>query len=227
MREYGEENFTVEVLQQGYEDNYQYINERQQYWIQKKQSYCGTGLGYNMDKGGSNKNHSKKLTDQEIQEVKRILKQEQDTFLDIQQKFNISAPFLSAINHGTYFFNDKEQYPLRKYYKEDNDYDELIDLLLHSSLSLKQISQQLEMGYSTVKKINAGTLRKGLYPTYPIRTKTANEQRADKIKDLLLNTDFSKTEISKMTKASMETVRRVNIGEVFYDNKLSYPLRSL
>ena len=83
------------------------------------------------------------------------------------------------------------------------------------------------MGYSTVKKINAGTLRKGLYPTYPIRTKSANEQRADKIKDLLLNTDFSKTEISQMTKASMETVRRVNIGEVFYDNKLSYPLRNL
>jgi len=25
------------------------------------------------------------------------------------------------------------------------------------------------MGYSTVKKINAGTLRKGLYPNYPIR----------------------------------------------------------
>ena len=83
------------------------------------------------------------------------------------------------------------------------------------------------MGYSTVKKINAGTLRKGLYPTYPIRTKSANEQRADKIKDLLLNTDFSKIEISQITKASMETVRRVNVGEVFYDNKLSYPLRSL
>jgi len=28
MREYGEENFIVEVLEKGYKNNYEYVNER-------------------------------------------------------------------------------------------------------------------------------------------------------------------------------------------------------
>ena len=83
------------------------------------------------------------------------------------------------------------------------------------------------MGYSTVKKINAGTLRKGLYPTYPIRTKSANEQRADQVKELLLTTNSTYKEIRKLTTASEETIRRINKGLVFKDEKLSYPLRNL
>lgn len=134
---------------------------------------------------------------------------------------------MSAINHGTYFYDDRIEYPIRKYYKEDEDYDELIDLLLNSTLTLAEIAKQLNLGYSTVKKLNAGTLRKGLYPTYPIRKKSANQQRAEQIKDLLLNSDYSKKEIAKITNASDETVRRVNIGQVFKDDTLSYPLRSL
>ena len=85
----------------------------------------------------------------------------------------------------------------------------------------------LGIGHSTVKKINAGTLRKGLYPSYPIRKKSANEQRADKIKDLLLNTDMTKAQIAILTGASLETVKRVQTGQVFKDNKLSYPLKHL
>ena len=47
----------------------------------------------------------------------------------------------------------------------------------------------------------------------------------DQIKDLLINTDYTKTEIALLTNASDETVRRVNIGESYYDPKLTYPLR--
>lgn len=52
------------------------------------------------------------------------------------------------------------------------------------------------MGYSTVKKINAGTLRKGLYPTYPIRKKNVREIRADNIKQLLATTTLSNLKIA-------------------------------
>ena len=89
------------------------------------------------------------------------------------------------------------------------------------------ISEILNISYSTVKKINAGTMRKGLYPTYPIRKKSVNEIRADKIKKLLLTTQKTNAEIAKMTNASEETVRRINIGETFKDEKLSYPLKNL
>ena len=92
---------------------------------------------------------------------------------------------------------------------------------------MSDIAKQLNIGYSTVKKINAGTLRKGLYPTYPIRSKSANEMRADKIKDLLLHTKITKTKISEMLDVDLDTIRRINIGQCFKDNNLSYPLRNL
>ena len=85
----------------------------------------------------------------------------------------------------------------------------------------------LNIGYSTVKKINEGKLRKGLYPTYPIRKKSANEIRADKIKQLLLTTDKTNKEIAKIVNSSEETVRRIKNGQSFKDKKLSYPLSNL
>ena len=100
-------------------------------------------------------------------------------------------------------------------------------MLLNSTYSYTKIAEMLNIGQSTIKKINAGTLRHGLYPTYPIRKKSANEQRADKIKELLLTTTFTNKEIGQMIGASEETVRRIKIGQSFKDEKLSYPLSNL
>ena len=47
------------------------------------------------------------------------------------------------------------------------------------------------------------------------------------IKYLLLNTNYSKKEIMEIANCSDETVRRVNIGESFHEEKLNYPLRNL
>ena len=92
-------------------------------------------------------------------------------------------------------------------------------------MTLKQISEKLNIGYSTVKKINAGTLRHGLSNTYPIRDKSVYEIRADIVKNLLINTNLTKAEIMLQAKVSEETVRRINIGETHYDSNLTYPLR--
>ena len=226
IREYGEQNFEISVLEKGYNNDINYINSREQFWVEKLQSFRGTGLGYNSDHGGCNKNHSKKLTDEEIQEIKDTLKKDlNQSFLDIQEKYNISASFLSSINHGYYFYDDREKYPLRKFYKDNSAYDELIELLLNSNLSLAEIARQLNLGYSTVKKINAGTLRHGLYPTYPIRKQTPNEIRAKKIKELLMTTNFSNSQIAKIVNISYESVRKVKNGQSYYDSKLSQPLK--
>ena len=166
------------------------------------------------------------VTITELQALKEDIKQG-IPYYELEQKYNISASFISSINNGVYFQNDKETYPLFKYYKSDKDYDELIDLLLNSTYSYTKIAEMLNISQSTVKKINAGTLRHGLYPTYPIRTKSANEQRADKIKELLLTTKLSNLQIGEMVGASEETVRRIKLGKVFKDDKLSYPLSNL
>lgn len=226
IREYGEENFEITLIEKLYTDDIEEVNKREQYWIKEKNSYCGNGAGYNMDSGGGRKEHSKILSDEELKEVKKKIK-EGIPYYDIEKAYGISSGFISSINNGIYFFDENEEYPLYKYYKDDSDYDELIDLLLNSEYSLKRISEMLNMGYSTVKKINTGTLRKGLYPTYPIRKKSVNEMRADKIKKLLLTTNYSNLKIANIVNASEETVRRIKIGESFKDEKLSYPLSNL
>lgn len=223
IRQYGEDNFEITVLEKLYNDDIDEVNQREQYWINKMNSYCGNGCGYNMDLGGGNKSNRRILTPNEIVEIKKEIK-DGVPYIDIQSKYGVSASYVSSINNGIYYFDEKESYPLYKYYKEDKDYDELIDLLLNSTYSLSKIADILNMGYSTVKKINAGTLRKGLYPTYPIRTKSANEQRADKIKQLLITMDATNAQIALMTNSSSETVRRIRNGETYRDEKLSYPL---
>ena len=226
IREYGENNFEITLIEKLYTDDIKEVNQREQYWIKEKNSYCGNGAGYNQDLGGSRRGYSSILSQKELKEVKEKIKNG-ITYYDIEKDYNISASFISSINNGIYFFDENENYPLYKYYKEDNDYDELIELLLHSEYSLRKISEMLGLGYSTVKKINAGTLRNGLYPTYPIRIKSANEMRADKIKRLLLTTNYSNKEIAEIINSSEETVRRIKIGETFRDEKLSYPLSNL
>ena len=226
IREYGEANFDIDVLEKIYSNDKAEVDEREKYWIKKLESHCSTGKGYNVSWGGDSREHSRKWTIDEIKDMKRQIKLGVP-FLDITNQYQASASFLSSLNHGQYYSEEGESYPLFKYYKEDDDYDELIDLLLNSTYSLADIAKRLELGYSTVKKINAGTLRKGLYPTYPIRKKSTNEQRADKIKELLLTTSYSNLEIARLTNASEETIRRIKNGECYYDAKLSYPLKNL
>ena len=225
IREYGEENFEITLLEKLFTNDIQEVNEREKYWIKKLESHCSTGKGYNVSWGGDSREHARTWSQEEIADMKQLIK-EKTPFIDITAKYGASASFISSLNHGVYYFDETESYPLCKYYKEDKDYDELIDLLLNSTYSLAKIAEMLEMGYSTVKKINAGTLRKGLYPIYPIRKISANEQRANKIKELLLTTNFSNKEIAQMVSASEETVRRIKVGESYYDEKLSYPLKT-
>ena len=226
IREYGEENFEISLIETLYTEDINEVNQREIYWINKLQSHCSTGLGYNVSYGGGRRGYRSILSQEELQALKEDIKQG-IPYYELEQKYNISASFISSINNGVYFQNDKETYPLFKYYKSDKDYDELIDLLLNSTYSYAKIAEMLNIGQSTVKKINAGTLRHGLYPTYPIRTKSANEQRADKIKELLLTTKLSNLQIGEMVGASEETVRRIKLGKVFKDDKLSYPLSNL
>lgn len=224
IREYGENNFRITILEEGESDDVNYINAREQYWIQEKESFRGWGKGYNSDLGGNKIVHSSILTDQQLAELKEDIKKG-ISYLELENKYHVSSSFISSINHGVYFNDPNEIYPLYKFYKTDREYDELIELLVHSTYSLKKISEMLGMGYSTVKKINAGTLRKGLYPSYPIREKRPYELKADKIKKMLLETDFPVSKIAQFAESSEETVRRINKGETNFDPNLKYPLR--
>lgn len=228
MRQYGYDNFNFDVLEVLYTDDIEVVNAQEQFWIKKLDTYCGHGKGYNMDLGGGQPEHSRVVSKEDIIAIKQMLKNK-EPFIDIQKRFNISAAFVSSINHGIYYYDDKENYPLCKYYKDDSDYDELIDLLVNTDLSLAEIARQLDLGYSTVKKINAGTLRPGLYPTYPIRKKN-HWQRAAERQQLarnLLVEGKSQEKVAEITGYNPETVRQINKGERWRDESLQYPLNNL
>ena len=93
-------------------------------------------------------------------------------------------------------------------------------------MTMKDIAKELNLGYSTVKKLNYGTLRHDNNVEYPLRVVNAPLQRANRIKQMLLE-GKTNIEIIQETGASNETIRRINNGITFKDNNYTYPIRSL
>ena len=224
IRKYGLDNFTIEILETiNNVDDYELVNKREVYWIKEKESLI-TQWGYNVLEGGKNCWRSF-LTPEDVNVIKTLIKQG-ISYSEIQIKYPISKTFISNINNGKYFFDNHEIYPLYKYRISNDIYDALIEDLIKPELTLKELANKYDLGESTVKKFNCGTLQPGYYKgEYPIRKITPQEYKRLLIKDYLLNTTYSKKDIVKLTNTSDETVRRVNIGAVDKDEKLKYPLR--
>lgn len=221
LREYGEENFIFSILEEI--NTQEEADAQEKYWIEQMQSLASQN-GYNLTLGGQGNSS-----------IIRILSNEEISFLIIDikkgtsyniltKKYNISIPYISMINQGLCFKQENESYPLYQYYKTNDDYEQLIELLLYSDLTLKEIAEKLNIGYSTVKKINSGALRKGLYPNYPIRKITPQQAKANRIKEMLLQ-GASDREILLEVDVSKETIKRINLGETNKDSNLIYPLR--
>ena len=143
LREYGIENFFFEILEEINSENIELVNKREIFWIEKLHSYVKYG-GYNLTLGGSGTKIERKISNKEAEEIKSLLEQGRSSEF-IYKKYNLSPTYLSMINNGLYFYDKNRIYPIHKYYKADSDYDELINLLKYSELSLKQISEKLNL----------------------------------------------------------------------------------
>lgn len=222
LREYGEENFIFSILQE-LEDT-EDINKAEQFWIEQLKTFVGDNQGgYNLTRGGEEIPISS-LYEENIQEIKTAIKNKV-SFDKIKQKYGISIPHISAINHGVYYREDNEMYPLCKYYKDKDEISYIKDLLINSSTPMKELAKQLGISYSTIKKINSGSLWKDDKTDYPLRKVSSGKQRAIEIQKMLLD-GASNEEIIAKTNVSAITVRRINNGESYKDNSLHYPLRS-
>lgn len=223
IRKYGYENFAIEILETLPNSSHDLANEREMYWIAQKQSLI-TQHGYNVVEGGSNSWRSI-FSQEDIAQIKSLITQGA-SYSDIQALYPISKTFISDINSGKYFYDENTEYPLFRYRISNDIYNALIEDLEKPELTFKELSEKYGLGESTVKKFNYGTLQPGYYNgEYPIRKITPQEYKRILIKDYLLNTDYSKKEIVKLTNTSDETVRRVNVGLIDRDEDLTYPLR--
>lgn len=179
---------------------------------------------YNISDGGTLHTDNLILTKKESRNLIQDLKESKLDYLKISKKYKVSTTLISNINYGNRYFSPTQEYPIRKNIKEKEEYKELLDLLENSFLSFQEISKKLNIGESTVKKINYGKLRRDLWnSSYPIRKKT----KSNFIKELLINSNYSRKEISKIANCSLNTVDRINHGQTHKDNNLKYPLRNL
>lgn len=222
LRQYGEENFDFEILEE-ISDGQVATNEAEIKWIEKFKTYCGDNQGgYNMSRGGEMP--TKWVYPDKAAAIREAIKSGWP-YSVITEVYGISPGHISNINYGRYYYDENEKYPLFQYRKDDQIL-QAIDLLINSNLKMTEIAQQLNLGYSTVKKLNYGMLRHNDNFSYPLRATNAPTQRAIVIKKLL---EEGKTniEIIQLTGASEETIRRINNGITYKDENRIYPIRSL
>lgn len=116
-----------------------------------------------------------RLTQQEIREIKERIKSG-EIYRTIRNDYGINSDgFISGINSGRYFYDENEIYPLcaKKCNKRTPKawVEGIIDDLLHSNLSQKDISVKWDKSTSTVYKINHGYAHRHSDLTYPLRNK--------------------------------------------------------
>ena len=89
---------------------------------------------------------------------------------------------------------------------------------------MTEIAEKTGMAYSTIKKINSGALQFNENESYPLRKINSISQKADVVKQMLMN-NKTNAEIIAATGVSSSTIGRINRGQTHYDSKLTYPLR--
>lgn len=171
---YGIDNFDFEVI----EDLTENYNEREKYWIQ----YYNTLLpnGYNIEPGGEEpplnigeNSPYAEHTKQQIEEIKDLLKNTDISFEELAKKYNYSVSSILKINNGKIWFNQNNIYPIRVDKRNKKYYSErallIIDDLLNTTLTQKEIAKKYGVSRSCVTMINIGENNKQSDLTYPLR----------------------------------------------------------
>ena len=100
----------------------------------------------------------------------------------------------------------------------------------NTKLSNLEIAKTFNYSRSAIERINKGIIWNDenlIYPLRPDGTHSFLQERADKIKFDLINTNLTQIEISKKYGVERTTITAINQGQNYYDKNLSYPLRKI
>lgn len=169
---YGLNNFSFEVIEEQIE-NY---NEREKYWIRYYDSFEN---GYNQTEGGEEPplnigenspfaTHSQQEVDYVIDQILNTSKQ----LKEIAQETGYDYSTIKRIQAGKLWRKDSLNYPLRK--ETGREYQKaraemIIEDLLNTSLTQKQIAEKYGCARTTVTAINNGNNNRRENLQYPLR----------------------------------------------------------
>lgn len=174
LKKYGREHFSLQIL--GW---YQDYNEKEKYFIKKYSTLAPKG--YNILQGGNEPPHYKgekangaKLTEQQIKEIKNILKYNWNiSIAQISHKYQVSRANIHRINLGIIWFDSVNKYPLRPSKREiqKQKHLQIVRLLQTTKLSHKQIAKKMGCSKSLITMINTGKMKDDFWKNYnfPIR----------------------------------------------------------
>lgn len=172
FKKYGIDNFSFEVI----ENKTSNYNEREKYWIAYYDTFEN---GYNMTEGGEEpplnireNNPFATHTEEQIIEIKRLLKETKIQYKDIAIMFNYDKSSIERINYGKLWRDENTAYPIRKEtsrkYQKERALN-IINDLLYSNLTQKKIAEKYGCARTTVTAINTGVNYKQENLKYPLR----------------------------------------------------------
>jgi len=240
IQKYGKEYFYYEILESQIE-NY---NEKEKYWIKYYNSLVPNG--YNISEGGDEpplmrgyEHPEAKLSDEDVENLTIDLQTTNLSFVELAKKYNFkSNTSISEFNKGlSYVRNIK--YPIRKSYKgnyslTDSNIKDIIKLLKYTYRSYKDIGEQFEVNYVTIRNINNGKTYKQNNIEYPIRKWKATRhpgkftyEQITEIIYLLQNSLLSLREIAQKYECDYRDILYIKNGttKMYRREELTYPLR--
>lgn len=119
-----------------------------------------------------------------------------------------------------------ENHPMATHDRDDYEYIKY--LLKETNISTKDIAKLTKYNTSSINRINVGELWFDENETYPIRklqSRIGKRERAELIKNDLINTSLTQKQIADKYKVGRTTVTAINNGQNFHDDNLEYPLR--
>lgn len=168
IKKYGVENFTFEVLD--YCEDY---NKKEIYYIDKFNAYT---LGYNRTIGGEEPPIHKGLDNintthslEQVKLVKQLLANTNLSLKEIAEKTNYDRSAIERINNGKIWKEEGQIYPIRKVGPNEERALKIIDALLNTNKSQKEIASDFGVSRTAITAINNGVNFKQDDLDYPLR----------------------------------------------------------
>lgn len=156
LRQYGIENFNFEILEEIDSNDLDYIDAREIYWIQEKNTYVKNEKGYNLTLGGQYGARRKpSLSFDDVHKIQELLINSNIQQYKIAELFNTNNTTVCEINTGKQYYNKELNYPLRKNFINDDIKRQIKQAILEQKLKRQEIADKFEVSLSTVKRIKA------------------------------------------------------------------------